>query len=169
MNLRAEPYLATLLAGANAMVDLNGFAAERTSRLGDRFGLSLPSWTTFSVGELAAISWAVESLTSAETKASFSDRVLLLDFDVLLAGWIAGLAAVFDKFGIPVPNGFLAGIEKSAVMTRYSKAPEQYAYSRRCGRNCWTKRGVITPSSSRRVCVSWKGWRSRSSRVAAIL
>ena len=32
LNLRAEPYLATLLAGANAMVDLNGFGAERASR-----------------------------------------------------------------------------------------------------------------------------------------
>jgi len=129
LNLRAEPYLATLLAGANAMVDLKGFGDERASRLANHFGLSLPPWTTLSVGELAAMSWAAESLTRAETKAAFSDRVLLLDFDLLLADWTAGLAAVFDKFGILVPNGFLAGIEKSAVLTRYSKAPEQYAYS----------------------------------------
>jgi len=129
LNLRAERYLATLLAGANAMVDLRGFGAERASRLTIRFGLSLPSWTRLSVGELAAMSWAAESLTRAETKAAFSDRVLILDFDLLLADWVTGLAAVFEKFGIPLPNGFLANIENSAVLTLYSKAPEQYAYS----------------------------------------
>jgi hypothetical protein len=129
LNLRAEPYLATLLAGANAMVDLRGFGEERASRLARRFGLSLPSRTALSVGELAAMSWAAESLTRAETKEAFADRVLLVDFDSLLADWAAGLAGVFDKFALRPPDGLLANIEKSAVLTRYSKAPEQYAYS----------------------------------------
>jgi len=129
LNLRAEPYIATLLAGANAMIDLKGFGAERASRLANRFGLPLPSWTTLSVGELAAMSWVAESLTQAETKSAFADRVLLLDFDWLLGDLRVGLASVFDKFKIGVPDGFLAGIEKSAVLTRYSKAPDQYAYS----------------------------------------
>ncbi|HEY2883727.1 MAG TPA: hypothetical protein VGJ08_00760 [Rhizomicrobium sp.] len=129
LNLRAEPYLATLLAGANAMVDLNGFGAERASRLRNHFGLSLPPWTTFSIGELVAMSWAVESLTREETKASFPDRVMLLDFDSLLANWAVGLGAVLDKFAIRAPAGFLTAVEKSAVLTRYSKAPEQHAYS----------------------------------------
>jgi hypothetical protein len=129
LSLRAEPYLATLLAGANAMVDLRGFGAERASRLARRFGLSLPSWTTLSVGELAAMSWAAESLTRTETNAAFPGRVLLLDFDSLLADWAAVLASVFDKFALRAPDGFLANIERSEVLTRYSKAPEQYAYS----------------------------------------
>lgn len=129
LNLQAEAYLATLLAGANAMVDLNGFGAERASRLRNRFGLSLPPWTTFSIGELAAMSWAVESLTREETKASFPDRVMLLDFDSLLANWAVELGAVLGKFAVRAPAGFLTTVEKSAVLTRYSKAPEQYAYS----------------------------------------
>jgi hypothetical protein len=121
LNLRAEPYLATLLAGANAMVDLKGFGAERAARLASRFDLSLPAWESLSVGELAAMTWTAESLTRTETKAAFADRVLLLDFDLLLGDVAAGLATVLDKF--------LADIKKSAVLTRYSKAPAQYAYS----------------------------------------
>ena len=129
LNLRAEPYLATLLAGANAMVDLKGFAAERASRLAGRFGISLPPWPTLSVGELAAMSWAAESLTRAETKSVLGDRVLLVDFDSLLGDLPVGLAAVFAKFAITASDAFLAASEKSAVLTRYSKAPEHYAYS----------------------------------------
>jgi hypothetical protein len=117
------------LAGANAMVDLKGFGAERAARLASRFDLSLPPWESLSVGELAAMTWTAESLTRTETKAAFADRVLLLDFDLLLGDVADGLATVLDKFAIPVSDGFLADIKKSAVLTRYSKAPTQYAYS----------------------------------------
>ena len=129
LNLRAEPYLATLLAGANAMTDLRGFGAERASRLADRSGLSLPPLSSHSVGELAAMSWLAESLTRADTKDALGDRVLLLDFDELLADLEATLGAVFKHFGIAVPVGFLAAIPRSSTLTRYSKAPEQFAYS----------------------------------------
>jgi hypothetical protein len=129
LNLRAEPYLATLMAGANARVDLNGFGAERAARLAGHFGLSAPPWTTLSVGELAAMSWVAESLTRMEAKEMFTDRVLLLDFDSLLADWTSGLASVFEHFAIRAPDGLLATIERRAILTRYSKAPEQYAYS----------------------------------------
>src|SRR5512135_2111343 len=38
MNLRAEPYLAALLAGANSTIDLRGHGPERMRRLQARFG-----------------------------------------------------------------------------------------------------------------------------------
>lgn len=129
LNLRAEPYLATLLAGANAMVDLGGFGAERARRLQKRFGLSPPSLASHSVGELAAMSWLAESLTRAETKAALGDRVMALDFDSLLADLETSLSAVLAHFGIAAPADFLATIGKSPVLSRYSKAPEQYSYS----------------------------------------
>jgi hypothetical protein len=129
LNLKPEPYLATLLAGANAMVDLSGFGAERASRLSRRFGIATQPFSSLSVGELAAMTWAVESLTQAETKAIFEGRVLLLDFDALLGNLPRAIGAVLDQFNISAPPGFLAGIEKSAVLTRYSKAPEQFSYS----------------------------------------
>lgn len=129
LNLRAEPYLATLLAGANAMVDLGGFGAERASRLASRFGLSPPPLASHSLGELAAMSWLAESLTRAETKEALGDRVMLLDFDLLLANLETTLGRALTHFGIAAPPDFLATIAKSPVLTRYSKAPEQYAYS----------------------------------------
>ena len=129
LNLRAEPYLATLLAGANAMVDLRGFGAERATRLAKHFGLSPPPLSSLSVGELAATSWLAESLTRAEAKDALGDRVLLLDFDKMLADLEATLGAVVKHFAISVPSGFPTTIANSPVLMRYSKAPEQYAYS----------------------------------------
>lgn len=129
LNLRAEPYLATLLAGANAMTDLGGFGAERANRLTIRFGLSLPPLKSHSVGELAAMSWLAESLTRAETKSALGDRVLLLDFDSLLANLEASLDTVLKHYGIGAPGDYLRTIASSSVLTRYSKAPEQHAYS----------------------------------------
>ncbi len=38
LNLRAEPALATLLAGANSLIDLRGHGAERLKRLSARIG-----------------------------------------------------------------------------------------------------------------------------------
>jgi hypothetical protein len=129
LNLRAEPYLATLLAGANAMVDLGGFGAERARRVSDHFGLSTPPLSSLSIGELAAMSWIAESWTRNETANLVGNRVMLLDFDSLLADLETTLGAVLAHFGIAVPANFLSSIGRSAVLTRYSKAPEQYAYS----------------------------------------
>lgn len=129
LNLKAEPYLATLLAGANAMVDLAGFGGERTNRLNQRFGIATPPISLLSVGELAAMTWLVESLTQVETKAKFEGRVLPLDFDVLLENIPGAMGAVVSHFNIVAPAGFLTTVERSAVLTRYSKAPEQFAYS----------------------------------------
>jgi len=129
LNLGPEPYLATLLAGANAMVDLGGFGAERSRRLSERFGISAPPVTSLSVGELAAMTWLAESLTLMETKAAFSERVMVLDFDALLANLSSTMGTLLEHFGIDIPVGFLSAIEKSAVLARYSKAPEHYSYS----------------------------------------
>jgi hypothetical protein len=129
LNLKAEPYLATLLAGANAMVDLSGFGQERARRLAERFGITAPAIAALSLGELAAMAWTVESLTQMETKVMFDERVMLLDFDALLTNLPLTLGAVLEHFGIAAPAGFLPAIERSAVLTRYSKAPEQFSYS----------------------------------------
>src|SRR4029079_6763913 len=42
LNVRAEPYLATLLAGANSAADLRGHGAERMRRLRRSFATPLP-------------------------------------------------------------------------------------------------------------------------------
>jgi hypothetical protein len=53
----------------------------------------------------------------------------LLDFDALLSNLPLILGAVLEHFSIAAPAGSLPAIEKSAVLARYSKAPEQFSYS----------------------------------------
>jgi hypothetical protein len=66
MNLRAEPYLATLLAGQNSPTDLRGHGPERMRRLQARIAAPLASLHTLSIGELAAMRWLAESWTQRE-------------------------------------------------------------------------------------------------------
>jgi hypothetical protein len=126
LSLRAEPYLATLLAGANALVDLRGFEAERRNRLTVLLGAP-PSVT--SIGELAAMTWLAESLTRALALELYGARVLPLDFDAVLADLPATIAAVLLHFAIDAPPALAAQIASSPVLTRYSKAPQQFEYS----------------------------------------
>jgi hypothetical protein len=127
LNLQAEPYLATLLAGANAMTDLRGFETERSARLRALLGDS--SWRTASVGELAAMSWLTESLTRQAVLDNLGNRVLALDFDQVLGDLAPSIQRVVDHLGIVAPPAFSATIAQSPSLTRYSKAPKEYAYS----------------------------------------
>jgi hypothetical protein len=75
------------------------------------------------------MSWIAESLTRIEAANTAGDRVMLLDFDILLGNLESTLGSVLAHFGIATPADFLSTVGRSAVLTRYSKAPEQYAYS----------------------------------------
>src|SRR3569833_106935 len=126
LNLRLEPYLATLLAGANALVDLRGFEADRARRVRAAIG-DMPD--PGSIGELAAMSWLAESLAQQAAVRAYPDRVMPVDFDHLLAKLGHTMNSVLDHFAIPYPPGFAAAISASPVLSRYSKGPE-HAYSR---------------------------------------
>jgi len=128
MNLRAEPYLATLLAGENSLFDLRGHGPERMRRLQSRIASELPPLHAMSIGELAAMSWLAETRTQRETLERFADRVIALDFDEFLSSVAAGVERVSGHFGLPRDAGYLSRVSQSAVLTRYSKAPE-YAYT----------------------------------------
>ncbi|HJW40086.1 MAG TPA: hypothetical protein VJ476_02535 [Rhizomicrobium sp.] len=127
LNLRPEAYLATLLAGANVMVDLEGFEVERTKRLRSLLGESSPQ--AVSIGERVARTWLVESLTRARALEGGGSRILPLDFDAMLANLPATIAAVLAHFGIAAPPDFAQSIARSKTLTRYSKAPQQFEYS----------------------------------------
>ena len=62
LNLRAEPYLATLLGGANSATDLRGHGPGRMRRLLAGRELPVEPLHALSPGELAALGWLVESL-----------------------------------------------------------------------------------------------------------
>ena len=128
MNLRAEPYLATLLAGQNSPTDLRGHGPERMRRLQARVAVPLAPLHTLSIGELAALSWVAESWMQREAAARFADRVITLDFDQFLARIVDSLSRILDHFGLSPDPQYLATIGRSAVLGRYSKAPE-HAYT----------------------------------------
>jgi hypothetical protein len=130
LNLRAEPYLATLLAGQNSPADLRGHGPERMRRLQSRLALPLTPLHEMSIGELAALGWLAESSSQHDATQAFPDRVLALDFEQFLSNIVGTLGSVLSHFGLPVNARYLSLVERSAVLTRYSKAPE-HAYTPR--------------------------------------
>jgi hypothetical protein len=122
MYLNAEPYLATLLAGENSPVDLNGHRVERASRLAALLGEDPPPVT--GLGELAALSWLAERLTMATVVTAHGARVMPLDFDAML-GDVAGTTRnVTNHLGLTIDAARSEAIAHSLALTRYSKAPE---------------------------------------------
>jgi hypothetical protein len=128
VNLRPEPYLATLLAGANSPIDLRGHAPERIRRLASRTSVNLSPLHELSLGELAALSWLVESWAQRDAVERFPDRVLRVDFEAFLRDVEASGRRIGAHFALPVDDSHFPRIAASAAMTRYSKAPE-YEYS----------------------------------------
>ncbi|HWA92571.1 MAG TPA: hypothetical protein VG889_21245 [Rhizomicrobium sp.] len=119
LNVSAETYLATMLAGENSAKDLNAHGPERLHRLSARLGAPAPRPTN--LGQLAAMSWLAEALTQAELARAFGARVLAVDFDSLLVALPETLRTVLDHFALPEAE--IAG----DALARYSKAPE-HAY-----------------------------------------
>ncbi len=125
LNLRPEPYLATLLAGWNSAEDLRGHGPGRMQRLQARCGSPLDPLHQLSIGELAALGWLVETASQQDALRRFPDRVMAVDYDAFLASVRDGMERILDHLGLPADASFLAGIGSSPVLQRYSKAPEQ--------------------------------------------
>jgi hypothetical protein len=128
LNLRAEPYLATLLAGQNSPTDLRGHGPERMRRLQSRTTASLGPLHSLSIGELAAMSWLTESWSQHDARNRFPARILALDFDRFLDSVAPTTGRILDHFALPAEARQLDQIGRSPVLTRYSKAPE-FAYT----------------------------------------
>jgi hypothetical protein len=125
LNLRPEPYLATLLAGPNSPADLRGHGPERMRRLIRRLGPdSLPPLHALSPGELTAMSWLAEALTQRDLLDAAPDRVLSVDFDALLADVPHVLSLVASHLSLAVPDGWASQLGSQPALTRYSKSPD---------------------------------------------
>jgi hypothetical protein len=128
MNLAAEPYLATLLAGKNSRIDLRGHGPERIRRLQSRTRQLIAPLHTFSLGELAAMSWLTESWAQRDAATRFPGRVITLDFEAFLSNVADSMGRMLGHFELPADARYLSEVERSPVLARYSKAPE-YAYT----------------------------------------
>jgi hypothetical protein len=124
LNLAAEPYLATLLAGKNSADDLRGHGPGRIRRLQARSMAEVEPLHRMSPGELAALGWLVETASQQEAIARFPARIVSLDFDAFLAAVPDCMERLLAHFGLPRDPGYLAALGQSAVLQRYSKAPE---------------------------------------------
>lgn len=124
LSLRPEPYLATLLGGANSAVDLRGHGPGRMQRLLAGRDLAVEPLHKLSAGELAALGWLVESLSCTNAIRHAGARVLPLDFDAFLADVAGGIAEVLAHFSLPQDTAWLAAVAKSPLLQQYSKAPE---------------------------------------------
>jgi hypothetical protein len=125
MNLRAEPYIAALLAGANSATDLRGHAPGRMRRLRTRGVAVSEPLHRLSPGELAALGWFAESRAQQDALQRFPDRVLAVDFDDLLADVPGAMQRIALHFALETGEGYQAGIPESPSLRRYSKAPER--------------------------------------------
>lgn len=128
LNVSSESYLATLLAGENSAIDLKGHSPQRSRRLSEFLGQGAHSLSAMSIGELAAMSWLVETLTQRAVMSRFGNRVLGIDFDEMLRTPAETLSAVMRHIGIEIQQGSALDISRGQAMTRYSKAPE-FSYS----------------------------------------
>lgn len=128
LNVRAETYLATLLAGQNSAIDLRGHGPERIRRLQRQLAREFPPLHTMSIGELAALGWLAETASQADALQRLGSRVLPVDFDAFLGGVGEHLHRIAVHFGLPVDAAFAERLASSAALTRYSKAPE-HAYT----------------------------------------
>jgi hypothetical protein len=124
LNLRAESWLATLLAGENSPIDLRGHAPERLRRLARQRRLPPLVPEALSPGELAALSWLAETTTQQEVLSKYQERVLTVDFDAFLTDTRGHLTRILEHFGLPVDPAAVVRALSGPVMSRYSKAPE---------------------------------------------
>jgi hypothetical protein len=127
LNVALETYLATMLASAAADDDIAAFAKLRAARLSAMLEIALPETKT--KGEAIAIAWLTERLNQQITQNAAGDRVLAVDFDHMLADLPKTLARIIAHLELQAGPPVIAKLAKSAVLTRYSKAPERHAFS----------------------------------------
>lgn len=129
MYATARTYLQTILGGANSRIESRTLAARRLERLRRLAagGMWDPGLQPRSEGETIAMSWLCEMASLHQAAAATQCPVLWLDFDHFLARPVAALEAVFRALGRPITTVEAERLAASAIMCRYSKAPE-HAY-----------------------------------------
>jgi hypothetical protein len=126
LNLRAESYICTLLAGPETMAEMQVFAAERFFRLSRLLGAPAAE-RALTPGEVAAGAWLVERLTQELAQAAGGNRLMALDFEDMLKDIDTALTDVLAHFALPSEN--IAAVATSPMLTRYSKLPDSHPYS----------------------------------------
>ena len=150
---RPQTHLAVVLGGANAMIDLRGFAQLRYKRLARFCDLGVLSG--FRVGELAALAWLTETVALNQARRTAP----VFDFDVLLTQPESALFEICGALGFEPHGERVAAAVAGPIMRAYSKAPE-HAYDA-------TLRGEVIAQSERDNAVEIKAGMTWLERLAA--
>jgi hypothetical protein len=129
LSMAPEPYMAAILMPSEPRIDIRHHAEERMRRLIGHLGAAPKPLYAMSRGELIAASWLTEALTRESLKEAVRERLLLLDFDEMLADLPATLQRVLSHLHLPDDPETVDRIAHCGILGRYSKAPE-HAYSK---------------------------------------
>lgn len=122
--LKLEPYLAALLGGDSARIDLRAFAGARMQRYVRDRGAPPKPLAAFRLGELAAFAWLVE-VGAIAAAADGGDRLLAVDFAEVLAEPRAQLGRIACQLGLEGSERHGVNMAGSPLWTRHSKSPGQ--------------------------------------------
>ena len=135
VNVRPEPYLATLLAGANSSLDLRGHGAARMRRLLPRIGSPLAPLHELSPGQLAAMSWLVETLSQQDCHRRDPARVLAVDFEQFLTDVPAALSTIWTHLSAAW-HATIGCVQIADYTGTLFKSAATRRIRRRCAPNC---------------------------------
>ncbi len=121
----AETYLAAMLGGENAALDIYGSVELRMRRLRALCGDTIDDLAHLSLGETAALCWACETATTAAAMSSDNgDRILPANFDSFLETPAQHLPTFLHHFDVSANDAVVENALNGPLMTQYSKAPE---------------------------------------------
>ncbi len=123
LHLKLEPFLATVLGGDSARIDLRAFAPARMQRFVRDRGAAPKPLAELGLGELAAFTWMVEVGAIAAT--ADGDRLIMIDFEELLAEPGTQLGRIACQLGMARPEQAGVNMAGSPLWTRHSKSPGQ--------------------------------------------
>lgn len=113
--VKPEAYVAAMLGGPNNPVDLRLHAPLRLKRLRRLCSAPVADLAALSPGEMAAMSWAAETATFAETS------LLAVDFDDFLLRQEERLGALLAQFALPSSPERIRAALSGPLMRTYSK------------------------------------------------
>ena len=121
----AETYLAAMLGGENASIDIYGSIENRMRRLRVLCEDPIADLAYLSLGECAALSWACETATTAlAISHDQQKKIAPLNFDLFLKTPGPMLEKCLVHFGTRAETNTIERTLSGPLMTQYSKAPE---------------------------------------------
>ncbi len=121
----AETYLAAMLGGENASIDIYGSIEIRMRRLRVLCEDPVADLAYLSLGECAALSWACETATTALAMSQDQqNKIASLNFDQFLKTPAPMLEKCLTHFDAPADTNIIEKTLSGPLMTQYSKAPE---------------------------------------------